>query len=195
MGRIIFLLTLLALAVYAYLGLQGGAAVAVTDSAVIRDTGDLRIQFDRRAGFSGTFMIFGGHIDRALPNSFTDTTVAGLDVEDARVLYRRYPDFHLCRSPGARVAQSRVQTLSLIARDRSVSDVIEQALALHMDRIEGGGERTCISLEGEDLALASVTLAQTGDDISHDVVPRFGHTDFYFAEYADIVDCGDFLGY
>ncbi len=194
MVRPLVLVASLVLAVYLYLDrFSAGPSLTVSDTAAVRDTGELRVNFERRSRFAETFMIFGGNLDRRLHNSFSDVSLAALGMEDASRIHDTYPDFHMCKSAGAPIAQKLTRTLYLNAGDQSIMGTLKQSLALHSDRLAGNGERTCIALEGDQIELSSVTHEQTTTDVSNDVIPRLRHMDFYLIDYAEIVDCGSLL--
>lgn len=194
MTRFVFLSLLLALALYGYTKFfESDATVVYTGNSVVRDSGELQIEFTPGRSFSEVYMIFGGDISRRLPNSFNDVTLAALVIDDAAQISRRYPDFHRCSSPGAALAQGSIETLSLMAELEKVAATIEESLVLHTERLSTQAERTCIKLEGNDLSLASVSVKELGLDISSDVIPKFRHTSFAFIESAAIVDCRSHL--
>jgi len=190
MQRLIILVALLSLAAYGYKNYSpSGPSVKVAEDGIIRDTGQLEAHFQRRGALSGAYMIFGGNIDRKLPNSFSDITLAALSIDDASNIHSRYPDFHKCKSAGASMAQQMTRTLSLVTGSDKAFDALEDSLELHSERLQGSGDRTCVALEGNDISLSSVTLKETGSDISADVVPTFRNTRFFLVEDAQLVDC------
>ena len=194
MQRFIILVGILSLAAYGYKNYSAsGPTVELMDGAIVRDTGQLEARFERRATLSGEYMIFGGNVDRKATNSFSDISLAALDIDKASRINSRYPDFHRCKSPGAPVAQRLTRTLSLVTENGEAFDALEESLIVHMDRIQNNGERTCISLQGSDISLASVRLKETGADISADVIPTLRKTNFYLVEQAQLVDCRSLL--
>ncbi len=194
MRRFIILVGILSLAAYGYRNYSAsGPSVELIDGAIVRDTGQLEAHFERRGALSGEYMIFGGNVDRKLTNSFSDISLAALGIEKASRISSRYPDFHRCKSPGAPIAQRMTRTLSLVTENDEAFDVLEESLIVHMDRIQNNGERTCISLQGSDISLASVKLKETGTDISADVVPTLRKMNFFLVEQAQLVDCRSLL--
>ncbi len=194
MRSLIILAGLLSLAVYGYKNYSpSGPSVEVTIDAIVRDTGQLAAHFQRRDTLSGVYMIFGGNIDRKLPNSFSDVSLAALSIDDASNIHSRYPDFHKCKSPGASIAQGLTRTLSLVTENEKAFDALEESLNLHSKRLQNNGDRTCVALEGGDISLSSVTLKETGSDISADVVPKFRNTHFLLVKNAQLVDCRSLL--
>ncbi len=194
MRRLIILVGLLSIAAYGYKNISpSGPSVTVAAGAIVRDTGQLEAHFQRRGALSGAYMIFGGNIDRKLPNSFSDITLAALSIDDASHIHSRYPDFHKCKSAGASMAQRKTRTLSLVTGSEEAFDALEESLELHSERLQGNGDRTCVALEGNEISLSSVTLKETGSDISADVVPTFRNTRFFLVEDAQLADCRTLL--
>ncbi len=130
MQRFIILVGILSLAAYGYNNYSAsGPSVALIDGAIVRDTGQLEARFERRGTLSGDYMIFGGNVDRKLTNSFSDISLAALDIDKASRINSRYPDFHQCKSPGAPVAQRLTRTLSLVTEMRKTNFyLVEQAV-------------------------------------------------------------------
>ena len=193
MGRLIFFL-LLAGAVYLLIeemGL-GSSNVRVENDQVVVDADQIEGRFQRAGDFSETFMIFGG-VSGQLKNSLFDVGLAALDVRDARSIKASYPDFHMCHSPGAPKAQRLIQELNLLGADRGARKTLLKAIDLHQERVGGGGERTCLSVSGQRLTLASVRLKEQDIDITGDIVPKMKGQKFYLAETAEIQDCSTLL--
>jgi hypothetical protein len=136
-----------------------------------------------------SFMLFGGHVDRNLPNSFSDYSPGVLEIGDAAQIKQQYPDFHLCKSAGAKLAQQKVRSLALIMENPQVAEILEDSLALHTDRLEQNSERTCLELRGQALEAASVVLREHGEDISGEILPKLGNQHYYLIDGAAIRDC------
>jgi hypothetical protein len=154
---------------------------------VVVDADQLEGRFHPGGAFSGTFMVFGG-LNQRLRNSVLDVYLAGLPIEDARLIHSSYPDFHRCSSPGADSAKRRVQDLSFVARHRGVARTLSRVVDLHEERIRSGGERACVSVSGQRLSLATVKLKEPPMDITAEVAPMFAKTDVYLADDAEIED-------
>lgn len=159
---------------------------------VVVETQDLEVRFTRGAGFSEAYMVFGG--TNAHPrNSVGDALLAALAMRHASLIHQRYPDFHLCKSPGAAQAQRYVESLHLIGTTRSARRAITEAVDVHAERIRGNGERTCISVEGAALAFDGVSLREDGRDVTAEFGPALEQSPFYLAEKAELVDCAALL--
>ncbi len=81
-------------------------AVSSSDTDTVVMTADLEVRFRRTERWSKTYMIFGGlSIDHK--NAINNVTLVGLDLDDARRIRSRYPDFHRCNSPARRWTPSK----------------------------------------------------------------------------------------
>ncbi len=198
MGRFLFIVILLAAAGFVAVQngvelpfLEGGGDVAPIPGGVTRDTGQLEIQFDSGRPFNDSYMVFGG--SREGKNGFSDVTLSVLDMQDASAIYQQYPDFHLCKSPGADRAKDRIRMTNLVAAKPSIASELGSVVDLHMKRLRSGAERTCFSMQGVELRLTSVKVKQNGADISGDVIPKFSHANFHYVQKAKIADCEPLL--
>ena len=70
---------------------QGGGQVLVADADAIAT-------FTPAGEAEQTYMLFGGRVGDWVDGH---AWLAGLELDDARRIARRHPDFHLCKSPGA----------------------------------------------------------------------------------------------
>jgi hypothetical protein len=173
-----------------HLGASGPAA-QVDDQHVALETADFNVRFFRLEPFSDSFMIFGGS-DAQPRNMMSHVTLSGLPVRHARSIAQSYPDFHRCKSPGARQAQQLTKTMNFVAADRQIQKTLSEALKLFNDRLTPDGERTCVTVSGERLKLATVHLKQNGMDVTSDVAPAF-KMEAYLASDAEVADCKTLL--
>lgn len=152
---------------------------------VVRDTGQVEAEFTRLGPVSDSFMLFGGIAGKGI----THASVGGLALRHARLIAARAPDFHLCASPGARQAQSLTEDLSFVAENRSARRALAEAVRLHKERVGSNGPRTCITVEGAELAFDRVRWKHDGSDFSHEVAPVMARSRLVLAETAEVVDC------
>jgi hypothetical protein len=193
MGRFIVFAVLVAGGYYLWTHMgSGGPEVQMDGGQVVLDTGELEVRFLTLGSRSESFMVFGGH-NKPMKNSFSHVTLAGLPIPDAQAINSRFPDFHMCKSPGAKQAQRLTETLQLIGADSSTRSALSEAVDLHDERIRKGGERTCVSVRGRELSIASVHVKEQAMDITSDVAPKFGNMPFYLADHAEILDCATLL--
>ncbi len=100
------------------------------------------------------YMLFGGNASEQ-GGHFTNVLLSGLAQRHVSFISQRYPDFTQCRSPGAASAKQAIEHLALIGRDGRARSTLLEALRLHEERIQDSGERTCVSLRGQQLHLTS----------------------------------------
>jgi hypothetical protein len=158
----------------------------VTTDEVIVKTANMDVHFVRVKPFAQTYMIFGG-MEMNQSDAFSKVSLSGLDINTARYIYSRYPDFHQCKSPGAPLAQKGIRQLDIVPTDSQVMKDLRQTLADHETSIQQGGKRVCVRLEGEVLKLRSAIVRNINEDIT-DKLPAQVHHEYFFVESAEIVD-------
>lgn len=156
------------------------------------DTKDFEVRFARTAGLCDSFMIFGGNNDQH-ENSFTHAILSGLPISHAREISQSYPDFHMCKSPGAKRAQRLTETLSMIGANGRAKRALIDVVSEHGKRVSSGGERTCVRMSGSGLELDSVRLKANGDDVTRDIARLHSRSRFYLADEVRLVDCQSLL--
>jgi hypothetical protein len=164
----------------------GKPGPTVTDNEVIVETGGMDVHFSRVKPFAQTYLIFGG-IEMKQSGAFAKVSLSGLEMDTARFIHSRYPDFHTCKSPGASLAQKALRQIDIVPADEEVLEALRKVLADHQTSIQGGGNRTCVRLEGEILKLASAVIRQNKQDITNELPPQMHH-DYYFVKSAAMLD-------
>ena len=171
---------------------MGGGGPRIEGSLVIVETADLEATFIRMEPVDEVYMVFGGNAQHH-SNLLTDAFVAGLPVRDARMISYDYPDFHLCKSPGAKLAQRQTQDLSFVAADRTAKKRLRQTIDLHAERLGADGERTCVAVRGARIALESVKHRDSGHDLTAEFRTHLAQSSFILAESVEIADCEPLL--
>lgn len=189
MGRVLAIAAALFLA-YWLVGviMDRGAGPRVDGETVQVETEDLEFRFARSIPVQDAYMIFGGN-NAQMRNSTTHATVAALRIDDARLIAERYPDFHMCKSQGAATAQRLIETVGFVGAGSAVRSTVRKVVDLHDERIQSGGERTCIQVSGARLSLDSVKVKENGEDITAQVRGPLAGTTLVLAEKAEIADC------
>ena len=188
--RKLIVLGVVVFGIYLYLQQQDPTgSVELNTVDIIKHTDDFDVHFTRQEPLVDTFMIFGGHLDRTLTNSFSDYSLGALAIAEAALIRRQHPDFHLCKSPGAKLARQKMLNLALIMANPNVAEVVEDAIELHNEQLRQGSERTCIELHGQGLQPTSVLLRDQRADISEDILPKLKQTHYYLIDAAEIRDC------
>lgn len=164
-------------------------SVELNAGDMIKHTDDFDVRFSQQETLVDTFMIFGGHEDRKLSNSFSDFSLGALEIGEAALIRQQYPDFHRCKSPGAKFAQQKIQNLALIMENPQVAEVVEESIDLHNERLQQGSERTCIELRGRSVEPAAVILRENNEDLSADILPKLRNMHYYLIDGAEIRDC------
>ncbi|HEX9814909.1 MAG TPA: hypothetical protein VGB31_08195 [Myxococcota bacterium] len=169
-----------------------GIGTKIQGREVIVDADQLEARYSVVGSLHETYMLFGGDAQQRR-NSITHVTAAGLPILNARSIAAVHPDFHLCKSPGAKQAMQHTQTLSFVAADRTALNTLVEALDLFEERLQSGGERTCISVTGAPISLESVKVVENGADLTRDVAGAVKQTRLVLAQSVQIQDCQPLL--
>ena len=149
----------------------GQSGPTKTTDEVIVKAGKLDVHFSRLRPFKNTYIIFGG-LELTHSDAFSRISLAGLPIRAARSIYASYPDFHLCKSPGAPLAQSSVVDLDIVPAGSGVLKKLRKTLAQHKASIHQGGDRVCVKLEGEVLKLTSAIVREMDENIIDQLPPQ-----------------------
>ena len=191
MNKLIVILVLAAavgFGVYHIMSSSKGPDVEISGNEVLLATNDLDIRFSKGKPLDDTFMVFGGaQLDH--PNAIANVTVAGLSVRHAKPIYRRYPDFHRCASPGASLAKDKVVQLDMVPADGETLAFLKESLEQFDDSIRSGGDRVCVSLHGTRLTLTSAEIREVGQDVTDTIKMD----NFYLVDSASRVECQQVL--
>jgi hypothetical protein len=179
---------LIVAAIFTWFG-QNDVTVETTEMGTVKYTDDFKVYLTQTENIVESFMIFGGHLDKKLHNSISDYSFGALEINEAAAIKRNYPNFHLCKSPGATIAQRKIQTLSLIAENQEASDILEDTVALHDERLYEGGARVCVELRGYQVEPTTILLKENDMDISNDIIPSLRNMAFYLISGAEIREC------
>jgi len=167
-----------AVAMIVLVGLFGGGCRVLTSSVAVVETGSAitvtrggrQITYGRGEAFRGDFMLFGGQPVNGWWSDELYAFLAGLPLGEARRIHERYPDFHLCASPGAELAKGAILSLNLVTTDSSIRDTIDRAIHEHDRRLEQRGERLCVTLSGQTLLRRSYKVSGV-ETVVVDVTP------------------------
>ncbi|MGD8910047.1 MAG: hypothetical protein PVI92_11950 [Chromatiales bacterium] len=186
--KLIITALLIVVGIFAWLS-NNDVTVETTATGTIKYTDDFKVYLTQTESIFDAFMIFGGHLDKKLHNSISDYSFGALEIGEAAAIKRKYPDFHRCKSPGASIAQRKILNLSLIAENQQTADILEDAIALHDERLSGDNERVCVELRGYQVEPTTILLKENDMDISKDIIPSLRNMDFYLISGAEIREC------
>ena len=179
---------------YVWRGDVGGIGVSsnieVIGDEIIVDTADIQAVLSDNGEFYGDYMLFGGtYVSHK--NAVVPILIAGLNIINAREIYRDYPDFHKCASPGASLAKPLVEDLNIVPEDSRITSKLKKSISEFKRNInmKDGGERVCISLEGRSAQLQSVTITQANTDVTD----KFKMQNLHIINAIEIIDCNDLL--
>jgi hypothetical protein len=163
---------------------EGGPAPEVNRSEIALHAGQLDVRFARGQKFAQTYMLFGGTAT-SHPNAISRVTLAGLPDYAARYIYQQYPDFHMCKSPGAPMAQNETRQIDIVPANSGIERRLKEALSMFDKNLREGGERVCVTLEGEMITLRSAVITEIGEDITGEFT-RNGPSEYFFVTSASI---------
>ena len=187
------LLVLAVIAAIAWLGIQQlmspkAPDLTISEDEVLLAAGDLDYRFSRGKSFDGTYMLFGGTlVDHH--NAIANVYLAGLNVRDARPIYRRYPDFHRCASPGASLAKDKVVDFQVVPADDDALADLRSSIEEFDDSIGSGGDRVCVRIHGSRLKLTSAEVREVNESVIDSIQMR----DFHLIDSLSRVDCREAL--
>ncbi|MDP3725715.1 MAG: hypothetical protein Q8R36_00785 [bacterium] len=162
--------------------------ITVENDAVTIDVDDYVVRFLASGEFRETYMLFGGEYfkDKKL---ISPIILYGLKLIDAKDIYKRYPDFHRCKSPGAPLAQPKVKGLNLIPANKQVLDELRETIEEFEDNLANDGDRVCVSLVGKNLDMQSAEVPGKNIDIKDQLQPRT----FYLINSSERINCKSLL--
>jgi hypothetical protein len=169
--------------VLAVIPLMAGCSEAgptITNGTVVVATDHMDVHFERVEPFEQTIMVFGG-LETNQGDAISKVVIVGLSLDDARPIYARYPDFHMCKSAGAPLAQKATRQFDIVAASPPVQRKLRRAIAEHEASLRQGGERVCIKLKGGVLELTSARVRQGNEDVTDQLPPQIQH-DYYLIE-------------
>lgn len=201
MGRfIVFLLGIVGVAMASVNGVSlrsfdpRGVGTRMEGREVVREVDRVTARFTKVGSLDESYMLFGGDAAQR-SNQINHATVAGLATHHARFIAERYPDFHMCSSPGASQAKRLIEPMSIVATNRAAVSELQRALELFEERLQSGGERTCVHVVGAPMTLDSVhlDLGETREDITGEFAAMAEQAAFVLAESVEIEDCQTLL--
>ncbi len=182
--RALVALAVVAALLYAGYRLFRSSVTLVDTGTVLTVTrGRIQVVYARGEAFRGVFMVFGGSPVSGFWSESVFAYLGGLPLADARAIRAKYPDFHMCASPGAALAKGAMVHLNLIASDSAMRDRIDGAIREHDRRLEKQGERLCVTLAGQTLRRTSYTIEGAeavvveGTPFTHVLLREFGVQD------------------
>ena len=166
--------------------------ITVASSTVTVDAGDFVAELSVTGEYKKTYMIFGGTYfkDKQFIRSIS---LSGLRIAYAKRIYARYPDFHLCASPGAALAQPKVESLDLIPVDKRAFNELLDSVNKHQENFANGDERICVSLSGKTLSPDYTDIVGKNSTEEMRYLFKIPQGSYYLINSAKILDCKNLL--
>jgi len=169
----------------------GESGPTITDNEVIVKTGSMDVHFSRGTLFAQTYLIFGG-IEMKQSDAIAKISLSGLELNTARFIHSRYPDFNSCKSPGAPLAQKAIRQVAIVPADSEVMDNLRKTLADHQASLHPSGKRVCVRLVGEVLKLESAIIRANNQDVTNELPLQMLH-EYYFVKSVEMIDAQEAL--
>jgi hypothetical protein len=131
-------------------------------------------------------MIFGAG-DSGRADTISQIWISGIKLDKAISIYRRYPDFYKCKSPGAAVAQNALLSLDIIPADSEVLNILKNAVSQFEKNLKNHGDRIFVKLEGEVLRMTKAIIRKVNGDVT-DQLPSQMRQDRYLVNSVEIVE-------
>jgi hypothetical protein len=135
----------------------------VDGGEVVVETNEYEVRFAREGPAGGVYLIAAAHSDD-FTNQPQNASLAVLDLATARAYLQAYPDFRRYGSPPGVELANVSSTLAVVASNRIAYGNLLRALSLFERRATEGGERLCVQVSGESLAIASAVALSNGSD-------------------------------
>jgi hypothetical protein len=158
--------------------------ITIENNEVAVNLDDYQAKFLEREPFRETHMLFGAEYFKE-KNLINPITLFGLDIESAKSIYKKYPDFHKCSSAGASVAQSKTQNLSIIPATNKVLEDLKEVVEKQKVNFEKGLDRVCVNIIGKGLSMDSAKTFEGNFDLK-DSLPK---QDYILVEMVEIIEC------
>lgn len=165
----------------------------VQGGEVVVETNEYEVHFAREGPAGGVYMVESARSED-WTNQPQNASLSVIDFATARAYLGAYPDFRRYGSPSGLDLGNVSSKLALVAANRVAYGDLRNVLDLFEERAAKSGERICVNISGESLALASaVSLDGRGD-----------HTEMFrnqsdgrqavFADHIQVDDCSALVG-
>ncbi len=159
---------------------------SIRGEEVIVSLRQIDVHFKRGRNFSDTYMVFGAH-DSGRADTISQISISGIKLYKAISIYKRYPDFHKCKSPGAAVAQNAMLSLYIIPADSEVLNILKNAVSQHEKNFKNKGDRIFVKLEGEVLKMTKAIIRKVNGDVTDQLHSQM-RRDRYLVNSVEIVE-------
>ena len=166
--------------------------ITVASSSVTVDAGDFVAELSVTGEYKKTYMLFGGTYFKN-KELISPIVLSGLRIADAKKIYARYPDFHMCSSPGAALAKPKVEGLSLIPGDKRAFNELLASLSKHEKNFASGDGRICVSLSGKTLSPDYTEIVGKNSTEEMRYLFQIPQGSYYLINSAQILDCKNLL--
>jgi hypothetical protein len=163
----------------------------VEGGEVVVTTNEYEVRFAREGPAGGVYLVAGAQSDD-WTNEPQNASLAVIDTATASAYLRAYPDFRNYGSPPGVQLEGVSSKLALVASNRIAYGDLLRVIDLYERRAAEGGERLCVAISGEALALASAVSLHRGSD--HTAMFRQRAGGAVFADRIRFDDCVRLVG-
>ncbi|HTO54520.1 MAG TPA: hypothetical protein VMR50_14135 [Myxococcota bacterium] len=154
---------------------------------------DHAVRFQRDGAFGGTYFVSDVE-STDWSSEPVNLRLRVFEATLAREYMRGYPDFHLYGSDSSARVAGGAAGLSLIAANRGTYGDLRALLDRHEERASKGGERLCVTLQGESLHLVAARFLDDDHDSTKTVEDMESGSSVVYADRLDVVDCAALWG-
>jgi len=160
----------------------------VQGGEVVVETNEYEVRFAREGPAAGVYLIEGARSED-FTNQPQNASLSVIDFATAKTYLGAYPDFRRYGSPAGLQLDNVSAGLAVVAANRIAYGDLMRVLDLFAERASESGERLCVGISGESLALASAVALKGGADHTQTFQSRLGGRQAVFADHIRIDDC------
>jgi hypothetical protein len=165
----------------------------VEGGEVVVETNEYEVRFAREGPAGGVYLVAGARSDD-WTNQPQNALLSVIDFSTARAYLGAYPDFKHYGSPPGLQLENVASSIAVVAANRIAYGDLLHVLDLFEKRAGENGERICVGLSGEALALASATSIHGFTDHTESFRSRYGSQQALLASRIRVDDCVKLVG-
>ncbi len=165
-------------------------APRTVDSLIVVESQDYEVTFRRSGDVSGTYFVADVASEDWSPRP-VNATLAVFGLQTGTEYTRGFADFHVYGSETSDRLANVATPLSLVAATRPAYGELRELVDDYKRRADGG-ERLCVTLSGEALAIASAESLEDGRDVTTTVL-QSNAAPIVWVDQLEVQDCTDLL--
>lgn len=113
--------------------------------------GSFNLDFRKTQSVRQTYMVFGMNQLTRGDRNFSDGYIAGIPLQQAKTLLRKYPRMSYCGAPGSEEAKNAIQNIMVFMNSSAAKNSFAQAVRTDSENVKKGGLRTCVQVSGDSM--------------------------------------------